>query len=150
MNRTPKKGSPALTQLLYVSTAVSPFDAPALAELLRKARDHNERAGVTGLLLYKAPNFMQVLEGPEASVDRLFSTIERDPRHARVLTLLRQPAERRDFPDWSMAFNDLGDASVHALPGYSEFLNVNFTDPAFIADPSRAKRVVDLFLGAMR
>ena len=73
MNRTPKKASPALTQLLYVSTAVSPFDAPALAELLRKARDHNERAGVTGLLLYKAPNFMQVLEGPEASVDRLFS-----------------------------------------------------------------------------
>lgn len=59
-----------LHQLVYVSSAVSPFSATELVDLLRRSRTNNACLDLTGLLLYQAGNFMQVLEREEANVDQ--------------------------------------------------------------------------------
>ena len=57
--------------LVYVSSAVRPFSKSELVELLNVTRDNNSRLGVTGMLLYRDGNFMQVLEGGEPVVRAL-------------------------------------------------------------------------------
>jgi hypothetical protein len=93
-----------MIQVVYVSAAVSPFSADALKALLAKARIRNATYGVTGMLLYHSGSFLQVLEGHEADVNLIFSSILRDPRHAGTKVLHRQTIEYREFPDWSMGF----------------------------------------------
>ncbi len=80
-----------------------------LVALLRKARAHNQRHHITGVLLYHAGQFVAVLEGPHEAVRALYERIRRDARHRNVLLLSDGPSERRVFPDWSMGF-------VAALP----------------------------------
>ena len=72
--------------------------------ILASAHRNNPPAGVTGALLFSEGLFAQVLEGPVDSVSRIFEIIQCDRRHSDVTVLQNGPAERRDFPEWSMAF----------------------------------------------
>ena len=62
--------------LVYFSSATKEFTKPELQKLLDEGRKKNSKLGVTGMLLYKDGNFMQVLEGEEKVVTKLISTIE--------------------------------------------------------------------------
>ncbi len=95
----------SLFRLMYVSSGVRMFNDEELAELLAVARRNNAQLGITGMLLYLDGNFLQVLEGNESDVRRLFATISRDVRHRGLIVLLSQPIETRAFPDWSMGFS---------------------------------------------
>jgi len=86
--------------LVYVSSAVEPFSKTELVELLHVARANNERLGITGMLLYRDGNFMQVLEGEEPVVRDLYARIERDPRQARTLAYGRVRAVEGVRRDW--------------------------------------------------
>ena len=88
--------------LVYVSSASQPFSEPELQALLDQARKKNTRLDVTGMLLYKDGNFMQVFEGEQEVVMKLAGNIAPDPRHKGVLVILRGTSEQRLFPDWSM------------------------------------------------
>jgi len=72
--------------------------------ILSSARRNNPRTEVTGALLFNEGLFAQVLEGPVDSVSPIFEIIQRDPRHSDITVLENGEAERRDFPEWSMAF----------------------------------------------
>jgi len=80
-------------------------DNDALAEILRVSRANNGGRGVTGaLVLYEYKDrFAQVLEGPEAEVRALFTTIEADPRHDNVEVNVAESVPVRLFSRWSMA-----------------------------------------------
>ena len=131
--------------LVYVSAAVTWFSSAELRALLVKCRAHNERAGISGILLYKDGNFMQVLEGPESEVQALYKRIAADRRHRGMLTIDSGTAEARQFEGWSMAFQDLG-VGADALPaGYSEFLDLPLTDPAYTDTPSRCQQLLQVF-----
>ncbi|HTE06515.1 MAG TPA: BLUF domain-containing protein [Planctomycetota bacterium] len=136
--------------LAYASSAVGTFTPAQLVELLQISRDNNERLGITGMLLYKDGNFMQVLEGEESSVKALYAKIALDPRHRGVLQLLQSHETERQFPDWSMGFRDLSGAAAHDIPGYSEFLNEPLTAPAFASVPGRCRKLLALFRQSMR
>src|SRR4029078_12584003 len=43
-------------------------------------------------------------EGPRADGERLYETLNHDPRHKDLLLLLSEPLAARQFPDWSMAY----------------------------------------------
>ena len=139
-----------MRQLVYVSTASVSFSRPELLSLLDKCRANNEKLNVTGILLLKNSNFMQVLEGDEAVVESLFEKISKDVRHRGILKLLSTHIDDRDFSDWSMAFRNLNDIDVASYPGYSEFLNLSFVDSEFAADASRAKRLLKVFRTTIR
>ena len=116
--------------LVYVSSAVSPFSKSELADLLARSRANNESLGISGMLLYKDGNFMQVLEGEEKQVLALNAKISKDPRHHGMMVLLREHRTERTFSECSMAFRDLNSDEVKRLPGFNEFMN-NLTAPAF-------------------
>lgn len=116
-----------LFTLVYVSAAVEPFSRQQLDELLEHSRTRNSARGITGLLLYRGGNFLQVLEGEEATVLDLKTRIARDPRHTRLIVMLAKGIDERAFGEWSMAFRDLDDPTLNQRPGFSDFLNTDLT-----------------------
>ena len=135
--------------LVYVSSAVRRFSRSDLEELLATSRDNNARAGITGMLLYKDGNFMQVLEGEEGAVRDLYDKIGDDPRHRGEIVLREGFTEERQFPDWSMGFRDLESPEARAVPGYSGFLNTPLTGREFSEDPTRAQKLLLTFKKTM-
>jgi Sensors of blue-light using FAD len=131
--------------LTYVSSATRPFSSSDLDELLATSRDNNAGLGVTGMLLYKDGNFMQVLEGEEEDVRALYHKIMGDPRHKGEMVLLEHHAQERQFPGWSMGFRDLDSLEARDTPGYSEFLNTPLTGQEFSANPTRAQKLLLTF-----
>ena len=134
-----------LFSLVYASSAVELFSTADLVALLQCCRRNNTTAGVTGMLLYKAGNFMQVLEGEEETVRRLHAKILHDPRHRGVITLTEHALQERQFGDWSMGFRNLTAAVLRGVPGYNEFLNGSPGDAGFVERPSRARRLLATF-----
>ena len=135
--------------LVYVSSATLPFSGEDLRALLATCRKNNAALGVTGMLLYKDGNFMQVLEGDEGAVRGLYARIEADSRHRGEITLQEGFTEGRQFPDWSMGFRDLNAPEERSTPGYSEFLNAPLTGREFSGDPSRAQKLLLTFKRSM-
>jgi hypothetical protein len=135
--------------LVYVSSAVTPFTPSELVDLLAQSHENNRQSNVSGMLLYKDGNFMQVLEGEEEVVRALYHKIGLDPRHRGLLTLLQGSLSARQFPEWSMGYRDLNAGDVLNMPGYSEFLNTPLTDPRFASDPTRAQRLLTTFKTSM-
>jgi hypothetical protein len=124
-----------MLSLVYVSSATQLFSDEDLKALLAQSRDKNKRLGITGLLLYKDGNFMQVLEGAEDAVLATYASIQADTRHHGILELIRQPVQEREFASWSMGFKNLKDVN----------LNEPLTSTAFQADPSRAQKLLRMF-----
>jgi hypothetical protein len=116
-----------LAAAVYVSSAVRPLTEDEILDILLIARQNNERLGVTGMLLYRDGNFLQVLEGPASVVDSLIQRIRRDPRHAGVIVVSRKNIEERQFQEWSMAFRNMS-KDVTSQEGYSPFLESDFDD----------------------
>ncbi len=91
-----------VTRLVYASSSVGTLGPDDLLQIVRASRRNNAAVGVTGALLYRDGNVMQVLEGPAAAVDAVFARVGKDARHTGVLRLLRETADERAFPEWSM------------------------------------------------
>lgn len=106
-----------LTFIAYASRATEPFDHARLVELLTESRANNSRDGITGMLVYTDPDFIQILEGPDAAVRALLERIGRDPRHTDVRVLLDEQATERKYSTWSMGYEPTtpGDGSGEAV-----------------------------------
>lgn len=91
----------------YTSVMVRPMSDGELVDLLVRSRARNADRGVTGLLLYRKGRVMQMLEGEERVVRDLYDRIRMDVRHHEVTNVWTSVAERRQFPEWTMGFEDL-------------------------------------------
>ncbi len=116
--------------LMYVSSARRKYGPAELAELLSVAREKNSRSGITGMLLYKAGLFLQVLEGDSDLVRGLYAKIASDERHRTCSVVMEGSIPEGRFRDWSMAFRNLDDPDLAKLPGYSPFME----NPRLFAD----------------
>jgi hypothetical protein len=103
--------------IVYSSTAIVDFKEAALLQLLKHGRCFNERAGITGVLMYGGGRFMQVLEGCPAAVRCLYARIAADPRHGHLDRLADGLVARREFTEWRMSFAPRP-AGFSLLPGY--------------------------------
>ena len=130
--------------LTYVSSATAPFTSDQLRDLLVICGTNNRRDGISGMLLYKDGNFMQVLEGEDTSVRKAHAKIACDPRHRGLITLIQGAQDGRHFPGWCMGFRDLG-ADSPKPAGYSEFLNSSLVGDEFAGNPSRAQKLLTMF-----
>jgi hypothetical protein len=145
-DRAPDK----LVQVVYVSSARRPFSEKQLIELLRRARANNERAHITGMLLYHEGNFIQALEGPQSAVAKLHEKIARDSRHTGMLTLLDEPIQERRFGGWSMGFTNIDQMTAAELEGFSAFLREPLTPDSLSKQPSRAQTLLMTFKSTLR
>lgn len=96
---------------MYVSTLADELTSDALDALLRSSRAKNEQTGITGLLVVQGRRVMQMLEGEQSAVRRLYAVIADDLRHRDVVTVWDSNAAGRRFPNWSMAFDDLNETA---------------------------------------
>jgi hypothetical protein len=96
-----------LLQILYVSQAATPMDADALQDLLGQCYRNNRERGLTGLLIYSAGHFIQLLEGEPVAVQTMYQRIEADPRHTNVELLMRELVDQRLFDRWRMGLLDM-------------------------------------------
>lgn len=107
-----------LRRLAYLSTASQPMDEAALRNLLRAARHNNGRHRISGYLHYHQGSFIQVLEGPDRTVEETYARICRDPRHHDVRVLVDDSVSRRTFANWSMGCTceaQLSPATLHRI-----------------------------------
>jgi Sensors of blue-light using FAD len=93
-----------LQAIVYVSAATHLLAPAEIDHLLRRARERNAEAGVTGLLLYSDGSFMQYIEGPRDELQCIYAIILKDPLHHHIEELLVEPIAAREFADWSMAY----------------------------------------------
>ena len=96
-----------LHRLVYRS-ACTLYDTEAalvaeLEDILKVARSRNSAANVGGALMFNGTHYAQVLEGPRKAVERIFESIQLDPRHTDMMLLSFDPVGERLFGSWSMA-----------------------------------------------
>ena len=111
-----------LVRLMYASRASAKVDAEVLGAILKKAKEHNPRVGVTGVLCYcaNADIFLQVLEGGRNAVSGLYNKIAHDPRHHDIALLSYEEIGERSFSSWSMGQVNMSRLNPALLLKYSE------------------------------
>jgi len=138
-----------LIQCVYASRAAVACDSAFLEALLKSSRANNARLGVSGVLLYHAGSFLQVLEGQPEIVNALYAKIERDERHNRIVRLYRQTVSDRSFPEWSMGLMKIDSQALKDVPGLNDFLTAGI--PSLADDSARlAKLLQDFRAGRWR
>ncbi|WP_297792552.1 BLUF domain-containing protein [uncultured Marinobacter sp.] len=132
-----------LIHCIYCSAGTVRFSDTDMVSLLEKAREANAALGVTGMLLYEAGSFFQVLEGPAESVDALYEKIFRDKRHRRITKIIREPIEARNFSEWTMGYAGVTRQDLKEIEGLNDFFYAGkcFTE----LDPGRAKKLLETF-----
>ena len=93
-------------QLLYRSVQAYEMETSDMLKLLFDARAFNRENGITGLLLHHGGQFMQLIEGEQHEVQRLYRRIAEDSRHRDVVLEVNAPADQRLFPQWQMGYAD--------------------------------------------
>ena len=139
-----------MLSLIYVSSSIKLLSDAELLDILKVSRENNASEEITGLLLYKSGNFMQVLEGPDEVVDALYEKIKADPRHKGVSIISREQISARQFSAWEMAFQNLDNPTIKNEPGYSQFLQDEFTADIYLQNPLRAYIMLLTFRDNMR
>jgi hypothetical protein len=129
--------------LVYCSVAIRPFDTKDIVDLLTISRKNNEKAGITGMLLYIDETFFQVLEGDEENLHNLYKKIECDERHTKVVKLIEEPVDKRTFSDWSMGYAKATRAELSTIPGLNDFFVSGLSFNAL--EKGRAKVLLEAF-----
>ncbi|MEG3111950.1 MULTISPECIES: diguanylate phosphodiesterase [unclassified Pantoea] len=96
-----------LSTIIYRSHLSDDVAIKSLEALAVKANKVNESFGVTGILLFNGTHFFQVLEGPDAAINKIYDRICEDPRHHNLVELLRDYAPFRRFGNVGMELFDL-------------------------------------------
>ncbi len=94
-------------RLIYLSTATkNKMSDSDLNNLLLKSQKANRSIDITGILLHKNGEFIQVLEGEKKSVLDLFEIIKKDKRHKNIIAFDQKKIDKRYFTGYFMAFDD--------------------------------------------
>lgn len=109
-------------RLMYRSRDRLPFQdrETELGDLFATARSNNKKRNITGALLLSGHWFVQVLEGAETDLRRLFTSIQKDPRHSDVEVLYEGPVDERIFAHWSMAKVAMADSDLPLIAQIGE------------------------------
>ena len=92
-----------LKQIIYVSEKANK-SSESLTDIYDISQKNNPESEISGCLLVGNKSFLQLLEGPDSAVDKLYSKIKLDSRHKKVKKLYDQQIEEKLFSSWSMKF----------------------------------------------
>ena len=134
---------PGLDSLVYVSSAVKLLSPEEIEYLLTRARQRNTEYGITGVLLYIGGNFMQYIEGPTGNLEVIYNIIREDKLHTGIILVTREPVEKLEFGDWSMAYQTRDVQGYVGSPDEKVLLEQNLERPE--TNPSTARIVLHSF-----
>ncbi|MBC7598559.1 MAG: BLUF domain-containing protein [Polaromonas sp.] len=109
-----------LHEVLYVSTLAPGAPLQVVAQITAKARQANEAADITGLLIFDGMRFCQQIEGPRREVLALIQRILQDKRHIHVEIRRHGPLEARRFKRSALGYAEVEDADVLAHMEHSD------------------------------
>lgn len=114
-----------MKRIYYVSRFSRILSREDMDRIQESALRNNKRLDITGVLVCLGDVFFQVLEGPSAEVDRLFTErITPDDRHTSILCFKTETdVGERMFPDWHMKTFNLN-MEAESLPyAFRQMLN---------------------------
>jgi hypothetical protein len=76
----------------------------SVREIVREARNKNEKREITGLLVFDGLRFCQYLEGPEDAVYSLSERIRKDNRHIELAIKEHGPLQGDRRFAWAMGY----------------------------------------------
>jgi hypothetical protein len=94
----------SLVQIVYRSRELHPLGQEEILDILRKSQNKNLRKRISGLLIYREGQFLQLLEGPKTEVEELFQIIAQDPRHHEIVIIDRHDVDSVLMPTWAMGY----------------------------------------------
>ena len=129
-------------RLCYLSKPAKPFTAEDLDDIESKSITANNERDVTGLLIVNDDRILQILEGAEDSVRKLYTKIEADSRHTMLKLASAVEDEVRLLYKWSMVVRGLAGTPTKLLEQFTEVY-----DELLAAEPQAEISIdhVDLF-----
>lgn len=91
-----------ITSLVYVSTSRPGLDQDDLLTIMTVSQRNNERAGITGLILFNGFNFMQCIEGERALANECLHRIGLDERHSGMTIISHREIAAPQFAESRM------------------------------------------------
>lgn len=109
---TPSKDN-KLHTLVYRSHVSDQLNPENLEPLMNQARRYNDLNRITGVLIFDAPCFFQILEGDRQQLfDLYYGDIRRDSRHTDIKLLLDEPIGSRAFLNWGSGYRTYNTTSA--------------------------------------
>lgn len=105
----------SLLRILYSSKTHNRLSESDLTKLLHQSRENNQRIKIHGILCYNHSDFIQVLEGPETAVIKLYQKILDDDRHHDCKLLNICLSNKYIFNNWSMGYIDISHGDMRRL-----------------------------------
>lgn len=92
-------------RLIYVSDAVGTagLSILSIAQIIGVSQAHNRRDRISGVLITHKGQFLQLIEGAHADVQRLMKRLRADPRHTNIRVIADRETEDRCFGSAPMA-----------------------------------------------
>lgn len=94
-----------MKSLIYVSVPSAPVDT-ILLDIVRCTEKQNELHSISGMMIYCDYAFLQLIEGPEASIDRLLRNLEGDIRHRIIGSFEQSVSSRRIGASLPMGYSE--------------------------------------------
>jgi FAD-dependent sensor of blue light len=133
-------------RITYCSQASYDFAPEELIALLKQARPNNDRAGVSGMLLYGGQSFLQLLEGDAKTLEATYSKVLADDRHTNLRLLAETDVAAPLFPDWTTGFKHLEDEELaQHVQGFTAATEYPLVNPDLITNAGIAQTPLQLY-----
>ncbi|BEV71867.1 MULTISPECIES: BLUF domain-containing protein [unclassified Paludibacterium] len=76
--------------------------APQLRAFVSDSQSRNRRHGIHGAMILMQRDFMQVIEGPQETVDQMYDQLSQSSHRYGLVLVSRQENVRPLFPDWHL------------------------------------------------
>lgn len=125
-----------MIELIYVSRPKKGLSQSSVIDLLYTCRKNNSLNDLTGLLLYDGSDvFIQSIEGTAEMVETLFERIKIDRRHSHVSLIVKQDINQRSYPNWHMAYRNIGINEVFSPEDINSYEESEYKDTFFEQHP---------------
>ncbi len=109
-----------LKTICYISDSRINKSITDFNNLIEKAKTNNAKNNITGILVYRNNNFLQVFEGAPETVDTIFDKIRMDQRHQNIFKIIDTSIDQRIFEEYKFGFTVVSDKN--ALQNLSDYL----------------------------
>lgn len=131
--------------MVYISSARHAVSEREIAGIVKASQLNNLRLGITGILLYNAGSFMQLIEGENDAVEMLYDKISKDHRHGAISLLLKENITHRNFEGWQMGYRNLEALKKVSPEVLSPFMDDESNFSIYQNNPYRALHFLEMF-----
>lgn len=118
----------------------APQSASEARQIAMNSSQRNQDNDVTGVLVFRAGYFLQLLEGPEQSLIETLERIRKDKRHKDIRLLSQGPLERRQFGEWGMRSVDANSVEKDILESFLSDVEGAEISPSEPLDLAKTKK----------